>query len=84
MDSSPSRFAALAVALTAPGCALFAHDAQPTNRAPTAELVEANPDIAARDLFYGVGGAARAPDPFVTRLQARVREGLALADGGRS
>jgi hypothetical protein len=29
--------------------------------APTDQLVEANPDIASRDLFYGVGGRANAP-----------------------
>jgi hypothetical protein len=40
---------------------LFGGDAKPSDASSTAQLVEANPDIASRDLFYGVGGRANAP-----------------------
>jgi hypothetical protein len=41
----------------------FAHHARSSQPAPIDELVEPNPDIAARDLYYGVGGAENAPPP---------------------
>jgi len=39
----------------------FARNAGSSDRAPVEQLVEANPNIEARDLFYGVGGAKLAP-----------------------
>jgi hypothetical protein len=41
------------------GCSPFAREAR--EPAPIEQLVEASPDIASRDLFYGVGGRANAP-----------------------
>ena len=40
---------------------LFGGSDEPSHEASIAQLVEANPDIASRDLFYGVGGRANAP-----------------------
>lgn len=60
--STVCGFAVLATfACTA--CQLLARESRSPeqDRPPVEQLVEANPNIAARDLFYGVGGAARAP-----------------------
>jgi hypothetical protein len=42
-------------------CSPFAREPERAAAANTSELVEANPDIASRDLFYGVGGRANTP-----------------------
>src|SRR5262245_56464991 len=57
------RTAALAAALVLTSCMPFARDAEldEGKRPPIEELVEPNPDIPSRDLFYGVGGRANAP-----------------------
>jgi hypothetical protein len=47
------------------GCSVFSSKPHEPKAAPTAQLVEANPDIAARDLFHGVGGRSRVPDAKV-------------------
>jgi hypothetical protein len=59
MKSILTPLAALAVL----ACMPFARDpgSDAADRPPLDQLVEANPDIAARDLFYGVGGRANAP-----------------------
>ena len=57
------KAAALAAALVFTSCMPFARDAEldEGKRPPIEELVEPNPDIPSRDLFYGVGGRANAP-----------------------
>ena len=50
---------ALLATVACMGCSPFARETR--NPAPTDQLVEANPDIDSRDLFYGVGGRANAP-----------------------
>src|SRR5262249_46402104 len=54
-------------------------------REPVEELVEANPDIAARDLYYGVGGAANVPSPdaayrFIEKKEKGVSTNLVVED----
>src|SRR5436190_10965215 len=63
---SPLRELAVLAATACMVCAPFARESHSdSHSAPAAidQLVEADPDIASRDLFYGVGGRARAPDP---------------------
>jgi hypothetical protein len=55
------RIAALAAAVVFTACMPFAHATDEGNRPPIEQLVEPNPDIRSRDLFYGVGGRANAP-----------------------
>jgi hypothetical protein len=54
----------------------FAHDSRASDRAPVDQLVEANPDIAGRDLFYGVGGAKNAPPADGYRFLKRDDSGM--------
>jgi hypothetical protein len=68
-NAHTSRAAVLLAALAASclglGCSLFSSKPHDPESAAIAQLVEANPDISARDLFYGAGGKSSVPDPKV-------------------
>jgi hypothetical protein len=53
-----------------------ARDTHFADHAPVDQLVEANPDIAARDLFYGVGGAKNVPPADGYRFLKRDDSGM--------
>ena len=74
---------ALLAALATSACSVFA--GEPREPAPTDQLVEANPDIASRDLFYGVGGRANAPRTdtayrFIKRDESGVSTNFEIED----
>jgi hypothetical protein len=57
------RIPALAAAVLFTACVPFAgeRESDAGKRPPIEQLVEANPDVTSRDLFYGSGGRANAP-----------------------
>ena len=86
-----TRSAACGVAVVATfactACQLLARESRSpdSDRPPVEQLVEANPNIPARDLFYGVGGAARAPRAdaayqFLKRDESGVSTNLEVKD----
>ena len=82
---SAVRGLALLAALACCACSAFAREPRERAQAPINQLVDANPDIASRDLFYGVGGRANVPRTdipyhFLDRDESGVSTNLEIED----
>jgi hypothetical protein len=83
LRSPRSFWLSLLATLACCACSVFARE--PREEAPISQLVEANPDIASRDLFYGVGGRANAPRTdiayrFLDRQERGISTNLEIED----